>query len=227
MKKIFLALILFISSNLAYATTTEVFDGMDENALKAGISKYILTRGGVVNHGESYSSNTFQAVEQRHTKRGIYTYNYVFKLTPLDESTRLDLTVYYSAYGMAPKNVEPYDEQKIMEAIKGAIKGRLLYGLGFDFDTYTYEGGKIKAPKGRETGIVLTTVKYDALKKGLMAGDVITEVNGVPLNKIPLKEYATILNAKSMTDTLNLTVKRNGNLINVTLTPRLSNNRTF
>ena len=209
MKKIFLALILFVSSNLAYATTSEVFDGMDENALKAGISKYILTRGGVVNHGESYSSNTFQAVEQRHTKRGIYTYNYVFKLTPLDESTRLDLTVYYSAYGMAPKNVEPYDEQKIMEAIKGAIKGRLLYGLGFDFDTYTYEGGKIKAPKGRETG------------------DVITEVNGVPLNKIPLKEYATILNAKSMTDSLNLTVKRNGNLINVTLTPRLSNNKTF
>ena len=226
MKKILTALLL-TTATVSHAQVSEFFNGMDSNSLKAGISKYILTRGGNINHGESYSSNTFQAVEQIKTKRGTYTYNYLFNLTPNEEGTKLDLVVYEAVYGSQPRQTSLENEQKIMEAIKVAVKGRLLYGLGFDFASYDYEGRKIKAPKGKETGIVLTAVKYDALKQGLMAGDVIVEINSVPLKDIPLVEYASVLNAKTVTDTLTLTCKRKNEIIKVTIKPRLTNNRVF
>ena len=227
MKKI-LTLGILLITGASYAQTSEFFGGMDSNAVSAGISKYIITRGGKVSRGEGASSNIIQAVEQIRIKNVLYTYNYVFKLTPEDKGTKLDMIAYKSAYGSKPAEVDILTEQKIMEAIKGSIKGRFLYGLGFEYSTYNdADGTIIKAPKGREKGIVLTNVKYDALKQGLMPGDVIIEINKTPLNEIPLKEYASVLNAKSITDTLNLTIKRGGQNFNVDLKPRMSNNKTF
>lgn len=226
MKKIMILALLCLTG-ASYGTTSEFFNNMDSNALKAGISKYIITKGGKISHGASYEANTFQGVEQVQTKHGTYTYNYIFNLVPEEGGTRLNLTVLESSYGSTPRNTDSVTEQKIMEGIKNSTKGRFLYGLGFEFDTYDSKNGKIKAPKGKDTGIKLTAVKYDALKKGLMPGDLIIEINDTPLVDIPIEEYATILHARTMTDTLTLTYKRNGEIHKVTLTPRLSNVKVF
>ncbi len=227
MKKFLITAFLF-SMSPCFATVSQVFENMDSNALKAGISKYILTQGGKVFHGESYENNTFQAIEQKSNKAyGSFTYNYIFNITPLNNGTKLDLTVLRSSYGSKGVQVDLATEQQIMEKIKNATQGRFLYGLGFEFDYYDSINGKIKAPKGKETGIVLTAVKYDALKKGLMIGDVIVEINDVPIKDMPIEKYKSALYAKTMTDTLTLTYIRNGKINKVTITPRLSNNKVF
>lgn len=225
MKKILIALLLTTSA--CYAQVSEFFDGMDENAVKAGISKYILTKGGSISHGESYNSNLIKATEVVVLNRRNHVYNYIFNLTPNQNGTRLDLSVFESKYGSSPANAGIDIEQKVMNNIKTSIKGRFLYGLGFDFANYTENNITYKAPKGKDTGIVITAVKYDAMKKGIIAGDRIIEINDTPLKDIPLEQYATILHAKTMTDTLNLTLKRGDSTYKVILTPRLSNNRTF
>lgn len=226
MKK-FLTLLILSMTSASYAMTSEFFENTDVNAVKAGISKYILTKGGKIDHGESYDANTFQAFEQIQTKYGTYIYYYAFNLVPSNNGTRLDLIVSKASQGSKPSMVDEETEKKVMEKIKASLKGRFLYGLGFEFEIYNTPEGKIKAPKGRETGIKLTAVKYDALKKGLMAGDIITEINGVPLNQIPIKEYAVILFAQNMTDSITLTYKRGKETGVVTLIPRSSNTRVF
>lgn len=227
MKKTIIAAMILFAALPAFSTTSEIFENQDVNAVKAGIAKYILTKGGKIYHGKSYEANTFQAVEQVYSGYSSFTYNYIFNLTPVSNGTRLDLSVLKSSSGSKPVSADILTEQKIMENIKNSAKGRFLYGLGFDFDTYDTANGKIKAPKGREEGIKLTAVRYDAAKKGLLAGDIITEINGVPLKQIPIEEFATALNAKTMTDEINLTFIRNGKKNSVTLIPRLSNNKTF
>ena len=227
MKKTAIFLIFLASCIMANAETSEFFDNLDENAVKAGISKYILSRGGNISHGDSYSSNTIQATEILQTTKGRYQYNYIFKIIPKEKGTELDMVVLKSGYGISPVNIDIQKEQKIMESIKASIKGRFLYGLGFEYAIYNENGKIYKAPKGRNKGIVLTAVKYDALKKGLMTGDIIIEVNGTPLNEIPIEKYTNILNAKSLTDELTLTCLRGNKKFNVILIPRLSNTRIF
>lgn len=226
MKKL-LTFILIMITVPCFAKTSEFFQGIDENALKAGISKYILTRGGKIYHGESYQSNTFMAVEQLSNGYSAYTYRYLFNIEPSDDGAKLNLDVVKSTAGVKPYNIDINEEKKIMDAIIASIKGRFLYGLGFDFDTYDSKTGKIKAPKGKETGIVLTAVRYDALKKGLQKGDKIIKVNGALLKDIPIEKYASILSAKSLTDSIILTCKRKDEIFTVTLVPRLSNIKTF
>ncbi len=228
MKKIYLGLILlFFTLAPSYSMVQETFMGVDTNSLKAGISKHILTRGGKVIHNNSYEANNFQGMETLRTEDGIYNFYYSFNLVPIQDGTRLDLIVYKGMNGDKPQPADLKTEQKTMERIKSSIKGRYLYGLGFEFDYYDTPNGKIKAPKGRDKGIKLTAVKYDAQKKGLMAGDIITEINGVSLDEIPIEKYAVILNANSMSDSITLTYKRRGQTGQVTLIPRLSNARVF
>lgn len=227
MKKIFIAALLLTGLSAAQAQVSEFFPGMDENAVKSGISKYIISKGGKVNSSEIYSSDTFHAVEVVQTSRGTFKYNYTFNVAPQGDGSRLDMSIYKEGYGIESASVGSSIEQGIMEIIKKNIQGRFLYGLGFEKETVSYNGKTYKIPKGRETGIVLTAAKYDAAKQGLLVGDIITEIEGVPLNEIPINVFATALHAKSMTDTLNLTCKRAGRTFNVTLTPRPSTVKTF
>lgn len=226
MKKILIIAFLFITG-VCYAQVSEFFDGMDENAVKAGISKYILAKGGNISHGESYNLNVIQATEVVVLNKKNHIYNYIFNLTPNQNGTKLDLSVFESKYGKSPVSAGIDIEQKVMNNIKTSIKGRFLYGLGFDSANYTENNITYRAPKGRDSGIVITAVKYDAMKKGIIAGDRIIEINDTPIKDIPLEKYATILHAKTMSDTLNLTLKRGDSIYKVILTPRLSNNRTF
>lgn len=227
MKKICALLFLLFCINSAHAAVSEVFEGMDENYVKAGISKYILTRGGKINHGESYSSNLIQAIDYvyENNKNVIYVYN--FKITPDEAGAKLDLIVLKKAPNNKWENTSLDVETKTMARIKSSIKGRLLYGLGFDFELYDTSNGKIKAPKGKETGVILTAVRYDALKQGLQAGDVIIEVNGVLTKDIPIEEFASIFFAKNMTDSLTLKYRRNTQTGTVVIKPRLSNTKVF
>ncbi len=227
MKKFIIAIVIVLCSSPSFSAVTEVFYGMDSNSLKAGIGKYIHTRGGKVLRGDDYSSNVFQATEQVQTSRGSYTYIYAFNVSDIENGAKLDMKVLKASIDSKGAPVDLNTEKLLMDGIKTAIKGRFLYGLGFDFAYYDSPIGKVKAPKGRETGIVLTAVRYDALKKGLQAGDVITAINYTPLSQIPINDYASILNAKSLTDTLTLTYKRGAVTNTVTLTPRLSNTRVF
>ena len=229
MRKIFILItVLFFIVLPSFATVEYTFDNMDSNSVKAGISKYILTKGGKVFHGESYELNTFQAIEQVRDKTyGLCTYNYLFNITPISNGSKLKLTVLRNSYGSKGVQVDLTTEQQVMDKIKATIQGRFLYVLGFEFDYYDTQKGKVKAPKGKQTGIVLTAVKYDARKKGLMVGDVIVEINGESIVDMPIEKYKTVLFAKSMTDTLTLTYKRNGKLATVTIMPRLSNHKTF
>lgn len=227
MKKIAVLLTLLCTISIANAQVSDVFLNMDENAVKSGISKYILSKGGKVNSSEMYDSNTFHAAEIVSTSRGAFKYTYVFNVSPQGENTRLDMAIYKEAYGMSPVAVDTSIEQGIMEIIKKTVQGRFLYGLGFEKETVTYNGKSYKIPKGRETGIVLTAAKYDAAKQGLMIGDVIVAIDGVPLNQIPINKFATALHANNMTDTLNLTCTRAGRTFQVTLTPRPSNVKKF
>ncbi|MCD8024310.1 MAG: PDZ domain-containing protein [Candidatus Gastranaerophilales bacterium] len=209
-----------------FSTVSKTFEGSDINEIKAGISKYILTKGGTVNHNGSYDNNTFQAAEVIRQNRTNYTLLYTFNLTETPNGTKLDLQANRVYSGTAaPLSLD--EEQKLMENISSSITGRFLYGLGFDFEYYNSSNGRIKAPKGRETGIKLTAVKYDALKQGLQTGDIITEINGIPLKDIPLSEYAVILHAKSLSDSITLTYKRGDKTGRVTLSPRLNTTRVF
>jgi len=222
MKKI-LILILCAICAPTYAATSEFFENTDVNAMKAGISKYLLTRGANIFHNNSYEANDFQAAEIVRT--GTYSqssYNYAFNLTPNGKG--VILTVAAIKDGGSEDNIM---ETKLIQNIRQSMTGRFLYGLGFEFDYYDTVNGKIKAPKGKETGIVITGVKYDALNKGLMAGDIITEINNVPLSKIPMEEFSTILFAKSINDTIKLTYKRGNTTNKVNLTPRASNRKVF
>lgn len=225
MKKILIALLL--TTNVCLAQVDEYFNGMDENALKAGISKYVLSKGGLIDHGESYSSDTIRAVENVTINKRKYKYNYVMKLTPDEGGTKLSLIVLESSYGSSPVQASAEIEKQVMNNIKASIKGRFLYGLGFEFDTYTEDGKTYNAPKGKETGIYITAVKYDAQKQGILPGDIIVKINGTATKDIPLDIYSSILSAKTMTDTVNLTLKRGLSTYEVTLKPRLSNTRVF
>ena len=221
--KIFSIVSVLFFSQVSYSMTSEFFENVDVHSLKAGVSKYLLTKGAKVFHIESYEANTFQATEMIRT--GYYSttpYQYAFNLVPMENGTRLDLIA-----NKAEGGNDPAMERKLMDGIKQSIQGRFLYGLGFEFDTYSTSKGNIKAPKGKNTGIKLTVVKYDALKKGLQPGDIITEINGVPLSEIPIEEYATVLFAKSINDSVTLTYKRGEEINKVTLTPRVSNRKTF
>ena len=221
--KSFLLVFVLFFSQASYAMTSEFFENVDVHSLKAGVSKFLLIRGAKVYHNESYEANTFQAAEMVRT--GSYStvqYQYAFNLTPMQNGTRLDLIAMKSESGN-----DPSMEAKLMALIKQSIQGRFLYGLGFEFDNYSTSKGNIKAPKGKNSGIKLTAVKYDALKKGLQAGDIITEINGVPISNMPIEEYATALFAKSINDSITLTYKRGNTINTVTLIPRASNRKTF
>ncbi len=222
LKAIFIVLTLFFSQ-ASYSMTQEFFENVDVHSLKAGVSKFLLIRGAKVFHNESYEANTFQAVEL--VRVGQYStaqYQYAFNLSPMKNGTRLDLIAIKQGSGN-----DPVMEAKLMELIKQSMQGRFLYGLGFDFDNYSTSKGNIKAPKGKNTGIKITAVKYDALKKGLQAGDVIIEINDVPISEMPIDEYATALFAKSINDSITLTYKRGAETKKVTLIPRVSNRKTF
>ncbi len=222
-KTVSILFLLFSVVQSSGAMTSEVFDGVDSNALKAGISKYLLTKGAKIYHPDSYESNTFQATETVSNGRYSTTsYVYAFKLTPLQDGTRLDLTAVKSG-----SEVDSLMEEKLMNNIKTSLTGRFLYGLNFEFSEYDTPKGKIKAPKGKETGIKLTGVKYDALQKGLMAGDTIVAINNVDIKEIDIEDFATILFAKSINDSITLTYERNGLKNTVTLIPRASNRKVF
>ncbi len=227
MKKIIVTFGILLFANMAYALTTETFENTDKNSVKSGISKYILLRGGKLNYGNDYMSDSYTAYETVQTSRGTVFYTYVFNLSENNGNTKLNLSIFKNIQGTSPSPVGIEHEQKTMDAIKASVRGRYLYGLGFDFEKYFYNGNTIVAPKGKETGIVLTKVKYDALKQGLRQGDVIVEINGVPLSEIPLDKFANILYANTMSDILELTYLRDGIKHKVNLTPRPSVNKTF
>lgn len=219
----FLLVFALFCSQAVYAMTSEFFENVDVHSLKAGVSKYLLIKGAKVYHNESYEANTFQAVDL--VRVGTYStaqYQYAFNLTPMQNGTRLDLIAVKQGSGN-----DPVMERKLMDNIKQSMQGRFLYGLGFEFDNYSTSKGNIKAPKGKNSGIKLTAVKYDALKKGLQAGDVIIEINGIPISEMPIEDYATVLFAKSINDSVTLTYKRGKETNKVTLTPRVSNRKVF
>ena len=219
----FLLVFALFCSQAAYAMTSEFFENVDVHSLKAGVSKYLLIKGAKVYHNESYEANTFQAVDL--VRVGTYStaqYQYAFNLTPMQNGTRLDLIAVKQGSGN-----DHVMERKLMDNIKQSMQGRFLYGLGFEFDNYSTSKGNIKAPKGKNSGIKLTAVKYDALKKGLQAGDVIIEINGIPISEMPIEDYATVLFAKSINDSVTLTYKRGKETNKVTLTPRVSNRKVF
>ncbi len=226
MKKIILFSILF-TVNPVFAHVSEVFQGQDINMVKAGISKYILQKGGAIDHGGSYESNSIRAMEKVREKYGTYSYIYSFNITPLENGVKVDLSGVKKLSGGEAQPLGEEIERIVMNNILNSSKGRFLYGLGFDFDYYNTQTGSIKAPKGKETGIKITNVKYDAQKQGLQAGDVIVKINGRYLKDIPIDEYAAILHAKSLTDTVELTYIRNGIEKTVILSPRLSNPKVF
>ena len=219
----FLLVFALFCSQAVYAMTSEFFENVDVHSLKAGVSKYLLIKGAKVYHNESYEANTFQAVDL--VRVGTYStaqYQYAFNLTPMQNGTRLDLIAVKQGSGN-----DPVMERKLMDNIKQSMQGRFLYGLGFEFDNYSTSKGNIKAPKGKNSGIKLTAVKYDALKKGLQAGDVIIEINEIPISEMPIEDYATVLFAKSINDSVTLTYKRGKETNKVTLTPRVSNRKVF
>ena len=221
--KSFLLVFALLFSQASFAITSEFFENVDVHSLKAGVSKFLLVRGAKVYHNESYEANTFQATEI--VRAGTYSnaqYQYAFNLVPMQNGTRLDLIAVKSGSGN-----DLSMEKKLMDAIKQNMQGRFLYGLGFEFDNYSTSKGNIKAPKGKNTGIKLTAVKYDALKKGLQAGDIITEINGVSIKEMPIEEFATVLFAKSINDSITLTYKRGEETKKVTLIPRVSNRKIF
>lgn len=218
-----LTMLLLVLTPVSYGMTSEFFEGIDSNALKAGISKYLLTKGAKVYHNESYEADSFQAAEVVRTgKYSSSVYNYLFNLNQNENGTYLNVTAVKSDSG-----VDNTMEKKLIDDIRQSITGKFLYGLGFEFELYDSDNGKIKAPKGKEGGIKLTAVKYDALNKGLQIGDIIIEINDVPLSEIPIEKFATALFAKSINDAITLTYKR-GQVINkVTLIPRVSNRKVF
>ena len=228
MKKILFLICVLFGVNSVYAKVEEVFIGSDVNELKAGAAKYFMIKGANVHHINSYEANNFQAVEKK--PQGAYgsvTYYYNVNFIPVEKGTKLELVMMKSSANDEPHTISLSDETSVLNGIKASMTGKFLYGLGFEYDLYDFNGEKIKAPKGKETGIVLTAVNYDAKSKGLMAGDKIISINNVSIKDMPVDEYSKALFAKSINDTLTLTYKRGNNINTVTLKPKRSKTRVF
>ena len=228
MKKILISILMISGINAASATVSDVFIGSDVNELKAGAAKYFMIKGANVHHTNSYEANNFQAIEKR--PQGAYgsvTYYYNLNFIPVEKGTKLELTMLKASANDDPVQADTVFEQNVLDGIKSSMTGKFLYGLGFEYDLYDSNGEKIKAPKGKETGITITAVNYDAKKKGLIAGDKIIAINNIPIKDMPLEEYSKALFAKSINDTITLTYKRGKNINSVTLVPKRSKTRVF